>query len=277
MISVTITDRSGRTLSGQTIEAFWDSVAHAQAVRRRHQLRARRATTCARTSPSCRAIADCCVSAAIRTPGCPTRSASTTSSRSRPRRSLRDFAASGFVNIVGGCCGTTPDHIAAIARRRRGRRAAACGRADLPRADPVQRPRGADDPARRQLPDDRRAHQRHRLDEVRPPDHRRRLQRGGRRRPRAGARRRQHPRRQHGRGHARLRARHDHVPQPDRHRAGSGADPGHGRQLEVVGHRGRPEVPAGQGRRQLDQPEGRRGGLPAPRRRRSRATAPAWW
>ena len=43
MISVTITDRSGRTLSGQTIDAFWVSIAHAQAVQRRHQLRARRA------------------------------------------------------------------------------------------------------------------------------------------------------------------------------------------------------------------------------------------
>ena len=54
LISVTITDRSGRTLSGQTIEAFWTSIAHARAALGRHQLRARRARDAARTWPSSR-------------------------------------------------------------------------------------------------------------------------------------------------------------------------------------------------------------------------------
>ena len=54
------------------------------------------------------------MSPAIRTPACPTRSVSTTSCRRTPPRLLRDFAESGFVNILGGCCGTTPDHIRAI-------------------------------------------------------------------------------------------------------------------------------------------------------------------
>ena len=68
----------------------------------------------------------------------------------------------------------------------------------------------------------------------------------------AGRGRRQHPRRVHGRGHARRRGGDDAVPQPDRHRARHRARAGDGRQLEVLGHRGRPRVPAGQGRRQLD-------------------------
>ena len=47
---------------------------------------------------------------------------------------VRDFAASGFVNILGGCCGTTPDHIAAIAARGGGRDAAGASDADLPQS-----------------------------------------------------------------------------------------------------------------------------------------------
>ena len=260
LISVTITDRSGRTLSGQTIDAFWVSVRHAKPFAI--------GINCALGAKDMRpyiaelsAIADCWVSA-YPNAGLPNAFGAYDEQPEETAALVRDFAASGFVNILGGCCGTTPDHIAAIARAVEGVTPRVRADRILPRADPVQRPRGDDDPPRRQLPDDRRAHQRHRLEEVRPPDHRRRLQRGGRRRPRTGARRRQPPRRQHGRRHARLRARHDHVPQPDRDRAGSGADPGDGRQLEVVGDRGRPEVPAGQGRRQLDQPQGRRGRLP---------------
>ena len=61
-----------------------------------------------------------------------------------------------------------------------------------------------------------------------------------------------------------------HVPQPRRDRARDRARADHGRQLEVVGDRGRPQVRAGQGDRQLDQPEGGRGGVP-----RARAARPA--
>ena len=77
MISVTITDKSGRTLSGQTVEAFWISVAHARPLSRRRQLRARRARDAAvrRGAVAHRRRA---TSAATRTRACPTRSASTT-------------------------------------------------------------------------------------------------------------------------------------------------------------------------------------------------------
>ena len=86
---------------------------------RGRQLRAGRRARCARTSRSCRA-SPTCWSAATRTPACPTRSAATTrrpSTRAGARRGLRRR---GLVNIVGGCCGTTPDHIRAIADAVRG-------------------------------------------------------------------------------------------------------------------------------------------------------------
>ncbi len=141
----------------------------------------------------------------------------------------------------------------------------------------VLRPRDAHHPSRQQLSDDRRADERHRLGKVRAPHQERRLHRGRAGRGRAGSQRRQHHRRQHGRGHARLRAGDDDVPQLHRDRAGDRARAGDDRQLEVVGARGRAEVRPGQERRQLDQPEGRRGRLPpqgedrpALRRRRRR-------
>ncbi len=149
----------------------------------------------------------------------------------------------------------------APSRPRRGRRAPASP--PSPRAlHALLGPRAARRPARLELPDDRRAHQRDRLEEVRRPRQGRRLRQGGRGRARPGARRREHPRREHGRGDARRRARHDDVPQPPRERAGDRAHPGHGRQLEVDRHRGGAQVPPGQGHRQLDQPEGGRGRLP---------------
>ena len=88
---------------------------------------------------------------------------------------LREFADSGFVNIVGGCCGTTPGS------HRGDRRRAVAGlppefavaSRPAPRPagfHPVRRPRDAHDPPRHQLPDDRRAHQRHRLGALRAAD-----------------------------------------------------------------------------------------------------------
>ena len=109
MISVTITDRSGRTLSGQTVDAFWISIAPCAAVQRRHQLRARRPRHAAVFAELAR-IADLLYQllserrAAERLR--PVRRAA-----GRHRRLLGEFAANGLVNIVGGCCGTTPEHI----------------------------------------------------------------------------------------------------------------------------------------------------------------------
>ncbi len=280
MISATLTDRSGRTLSGQTLDAFYLSVEHAKpfSVGLNCALGAREMRPY--LAELSRAVATA-TSAAIPTPACRTRSASTTSSPTKPRRCVKEFAESGFVNIIGGCCGTTPDHIRAIARAveglapRRHLRHSRHREHDA-RSEPLHatvRPRAAGPPARQQFPDDRRAHQRHRLEEVRAARQGERLGRRGDGRARAGARRRQHHRRQHGRRHARFGSVHDRVPQLHRHRARDRARAGDDRQLEVVGDRGRPEVRAGQGDRQLDQPQGRRSRLPRTRRGPSAATA----
>ncbi|MCU1383951.1 MAG: methionine synthase (B12-dependent) [Acidobacteria bacterium] len=113
MISVTITDRSGRTLSGQTIDAFWVSIAHARPFSV--------GINCALGAKDMRPylaelarIADCYVSC-YPNAGLPNAFGAYDEQASETGAFLREFAASGFVNIVGGCCGTTPDHIKAIA------------------------------------------------------------------------------------------------------------------------------------------------------------------
>ncbi len=114
MISATITDRSGRTLSGQTIDAFWVSVAHARPFSV--------GVNCALGARDMRpylaelaAIADCYVTA-YPNAGLPNAFGEYDELPDETGQLLRDFASSGFVNVLGGCCGTTPDHIAAIAR-----------------------------------------------------------------------------------------------------------------------------------------------------------------
>lgn len=117
MLSVTITDASGRTLSGQTVEAFWYSVMHAKPLSV--------GINCALGAEEMRPyieelskIADCFIScypnAGLPNPLSDTGYDETPSVTSS---FLEDFARSGFVNIVGGCCGTTPEHIRAIAQR----------------------------------------------------------------------------------------------------------------------------------------------------------------
>jgi 5-methyltetrahydrofolate--homocysteine methyltransferase len=111
--SATITDQSGRTLSGQTIDAFWVSVAHARplAVGINCALGAREmrpylaelsrvATTYLSSYPNA---------------GLPNAVGEYDQHPPVTGELVCDFATSGFVNIVGGCCGTTPDHIKAIA------------------------------------------------------------------------------------------------------------------------------------------------------------------
>ena len=123
----------------------------------------------------------------------------------------------------------------------------------------------------------RRAHQRHRLGQIPQADHRRRLCRGAVDRARAGRERRAGDRRQHGRGPARFRAGDGHVPQSDRRRARHRARAGDGRFIEVLGDRGRPEMPARQAGGEFDLDEGRRGGLHRARARPCAATARRWW
>ncbi len=134
-ISVTIVDLSGRTLSGQTVEAFWRSVEHAEplvvgvncslgaAEMRPHVAELSRL---AGTYTACHPNA-----------GLPNAFGGYDQTPEETARLLGEFAEQGIVNIVGGCCGTTPEHIARIA-------AAVAGLPPRPvppraRAHPVQR------------------------------------------------------------------------------------------------------------------------------------------
>ena len=114
MISGTITDASGRTLSGQVTEAFWHSVRHVQPLLVGPELRARRQGDAAlhrRAVPrSPTRFVSCYPNA-----GLPNAFGEYDESPDETAAILAEFAESGFVNLVGGCCGTTPAHIAAIA------------------------------------------------------------------------------------------------------------------------------------------------------------------
>ncbi|MCA9939209.1 MAG: methionine synthase, partial [Anaerolineales bacterium] len=113
MISGTITDASGRTLSGQTTEAFWNSVAHAQPLVV--------GLNCALGAREMRPhleeisrIANTYVSV-YPNAGLPNEFGEYDETPRITAHILREFAESGFVNVVGGCCGTTPAHIRAVA------------------------------------------------------------------------------------------------------------------------------------------------------------------
>ena len=113
MISGTITDRSGRTLSGQTAQAFWQSVRHADPISI--------GLNCALGGAEMRPhiaelarIADTLV-CAYPNAGLPNALGGYDEGPDETAGILGEFAGSGLVNIVGGCCGTTPEHIAAIA------------------------------------------------------------------------------------------------------------------------------------------------------------------
>lgn len=113
MVSGTIVDASGRTLSGQTIEAFWNSISHANlfsvglncalgATEMRQYVE--------ELSDISEALISCHPNA-----GLPNEFGGYDESPEFMAGLLKEFATSGFLNIVGGCCGTTPDHIKAIA------------------------------------------------------------------------------------------------------------------------------------------------------------------
>jgi 5-methyltetrahydrofolate--homocysteine methyltransferase len=112
-ISVTITDRSGRTLSGQTIDAFWVSIAHAGpfSVGVNCALGARDMQPYVAELAR---IATCYVTC-YPNAGLPNAFGEYDEQPADTASALREFASSGFVNIVGGCCGTTPEHIRQIA------------------------------------------------------------------------------------------------------------------------------------------------------------------
>jgi len=115
MISGTITDASGRTLSGQTLEAFYTSVMHAKPLSI--------GLNCALGAKEMRPhieelsqIANCYVSA-YPNAGLPNPMGEYDEHPEDTAHYLEEWAKEGFVNIVGGCCGTTPDHIRHIAKQ----------------------------------------------------------------------------------------------------------------------------------------------------------------
>src|SRR5580698_2322038 len=132
MLSGTITDRSGRLLSGQTPEAFWNSVAHAAPISV--------GLNCALGAKEMRAhiaelgrVADTLI-CAYPNAGLPNEFGHYDESPQMMADLIGEFADAGLVNIVGGCCGTTPDHIRAIA-------AAVAGKPPrrIPRPEPLLR------------------------------------------------------------------------------------------------------------------------------------------
>ena len=113
MISGTITDASGRTLSGQTTEAFWISVKHAKPLTI--------GLNCALGAKELRPylnelsnIADCYVSA-YPNAGLPNELGEYDQGPDEMANQIRDFLSNNMVNLIGGCCGTTPEHIQAMA------------------------------------------------------------------------------------------------------------------------------------------------------------------
>ena len=114
MISGTITDASGRTLTGQTAEAFWNSMRHAEPISI--------GFNCALGADAIRPhvktvsdVADTFVSAHPNA-GLPNAFGGYDETPEETAAFIKEFAESGLINITGGCCGTTPDHIRAIAQ-----------------------------------------------------------------------------------------------------------------------------------------------------------------
>jgi len=115
MISVAITDASGRVLSGQTVDAFWHSVAHANPISVGVNC-SLGATEMRQYVAELARIATCGVTA-YPNAGLPNAFGEYDEAPETTGDLVAEFATSGLVNVVGGCCGTTPDHIRAIAER----------------------------------------------------------------------------------------------------------------------------------------------------------------
>ena len=113
MISGTITDASGRTLSGQTLEAFYTSVMHAKPL----SIGLNCALGAKEMRPHIEELSQIasCYTSAYPNAGLPNAMGEYDEHPEDTAHYLEDWAKEGFVNIVGGCCGTTPDHIRHIA------------------------------------------------------------------------------------------------------------------------------------------------------------------
>ncbi|MEW5891552.1 MAG: methionine synthase [Pseudomonadota bacterium] len=132
MISGTITDASGRTLSGQTAEAFWNSLRHAEPLSFGFNC-ALGARELRQHVEELAGKADCLVSAHPNA-GLPNAFGEYDETPEQMAAQIAEWAESGLLNIVGGCCGTTPAHIAAIARA-----VAACAPRKIPPIEPKLR------------------------------------------------------------------------------------------------------------------------------------------
>ncbi len=123
IISGTITDASGRTLSGQTAEAFWHSIRHAKpwAVGLNCALGAKL------MRPHIAAISKVANTRVIAYPnaGLPNEMGEYDETPDQTAAQVEEWASSGLVNVLGGCCGTTPPHIAAISKAVKGKPARA--------------------------------------------------------------------------------------------------------------------------------------------------------
>ncbi len=118
MISMTLTDLSGRNLSGHTIEAFWASVRHARPL----TIGLNCSFGAAQLRPHLAALAATAETLVMAYPnaGLPNDLGEYDEAADQTAAQVAEWFTDGLVNIVGGCCGTTPDHIAAIARASEG-------------------------------------------------------------------------------------------------------------------------------------------------------------
>jgi 5-methyltetrahydrofolate--homocysteine methyltransferase len=118
MISGTITDRSGRTLSGQMIEAFWTSIAHARPL----SVGINCALGAREMRPYVEELSRLATvwTSAYPNAGLPNAFGGFDETPAALARDLGDFARNGWINFAGGCCGTTPEHIRAVAEAVRG-------------------------------------------------------------------------------------------------------------------------------------------------------------
>jgi 5-methyltetrahydrofolate--homocysteine methyltransferase len=113
MISMTLTDLSGRNLSGHTVEGFWASVRHARPI----TIGLNCSFGAAQLRPHLAALSATADTLVMAYPnaGLPNELGEYDEAAEQTAAQVREWATSGLVNIVGGCCGTTPSHIAAIA------------------------------------------------------------------------------------------------------------------------------------------------------------------
>jgi 5-methyltetrahydrofolate--homocysteine methyltransferase len=119
MISMTLTDLSGRNLSGHTVEAFWASVRHARPV----TIGLNCSFGAAQLRPHLAALAAQADTLVMAYPnaGLPNDLGEYDEAAAETAAQVREWLDAGLANIVGGCCGTTPEHIAAMAQAARGK------------------------------------------------------------------------------------------------------------------------------------------------------------